>query len=54
MFGGLVLTFTLAGFLFGNGVVSSRTERIAAENAPYRQPEAHKKASFLKCLDGIG
>ena len=37
-----------------NGVEAPRTKRIATQNAPHRQTESHKKATFLKCLQGIG
>ncbi len=40
--------------LFGNGVIPAFGKRITAQNAPYSQNKADKKATFHKCLKGIG
>ena len=40
--------------LFGYGIVPTLREGIAAQDAPYRQNKSDKKATFLKCLEGIG
>ena len=43
------------GYLLGrNGVISAGKKGVTSENPFYRKPEAHKKATFLKCLKGIG
>jgi len=38
----------------GNGVVTSAAKGIASENAPHTESKTDKKATFCKCLNGIG
>ena len=41
--------------LFGwDGVISACAKRITAKDSPNRKPETHEKATFGKCLKGIG
>lgn len=40
--------------LFGHWVITSSTKGVATQNAPDHQYKACKKATFLKCLNGIG
>ena len=50
------------GYLFGrapalflgNGIIAPFPKGIAAKYSPYGKPESNEKASFLKCLNGIG
>lgn len=39
---------------FGYGVIAAAAKRIAAEDAPYREDQPAKKATFLKCFESIG
>ena len=39
---------------FGNGIIAPFPKGIAAKYSPYGKPESNEKASFLKCLNGIG
>ena len=38
----------------GYGIISAGAERVTAKNSRYRQIHTDEKASFLKCLKGIG
>lgn len=49
-----ILAFSPAWALFGNGIVSAGAKGIAPKDAPYRKSETHKKATFLKRLNGVG
>ena len=44
----------MLAFLLGNGIVSCTAKRIAAKDAPYRKSKSDEKATFFKCLEGIG
>ena len=46
--------FSPARALFGNGIVSAGAKGIAPKDAPHRKSKAHKKATFLKRLNGVG
>ena len=56
LFGSAVFIISpIFGDLFiGHRVISTRAKRIAAEYAPHRKIKSHKKATFLKCPQGIG
>lgn len=49
----MFMLVTLAFFL-GYGVISRTAEGVTAEYPPYRQCKPNEKATFLKCLEGIG
>ncbi len=38
----------------GNGVITARAKRVAAQNALAGKIKSHKKASFCKRLKGVG
>ena len=37
-----------------NGIIPACTKRVAAKDSPNRKTETHEKATFGKCLKGIG
>ena len=41
-------------FFLGNGIIAPFSKGIAAKYSPYGKTESNEKASFLKCLNGIG
>jgi len=47
-------TFNPASAFFGNGILASGNKWIAPKYPAYRKKKADKKATFLKCLNGIG
>ena len=50
----LIISPVFGDLFIWHRVISARAKRIAAEYAPYCKTKAHKKATFLKCLYGIG
>ena len=40
--------------MLGDGVVARPAKGVTAQKAPHRQEKPYKKATFLKCLNGIG
>ena len=37
-----------------HGIVATLAKRVASKNAPNGKDKPHKKATFFKCLNGIG